>query len=61
MSRHVVQSWFLLLYFDWLMCFRGFQRIHAVVRKQRLHAVADRQPSVRELSDGIDLACVFYF
>ena len=61
MSRHVVQSWLLLLYCDWLMRFRGFQRIHAVVRKQRLHAVADRQPSVRELSDAIDLACVFYF
>jgi hypothetical protein len=61
MSRHVVQSWLVLLYCDWLMCFRGFQRIHAVVREQRLHIMANPQTSQRGLSDAIDLACVFYF
>jgi hypothetical protein len=61
MMRRVVESWLLLLYFDWLMRFRGFQRIHGVVRAQKLRPASQVQESDRELSHAIDLACVFYF
>ncbi len=61
MMRRVLESWLLLLYFDWLMHFRGFQRIHAVVRAQPLRPVAKVQESDCELSRAVDLACVFYF
>jgi hypothetical protein len=59
MMRRVFKSWLLLLYFDWLMRFRGFQRVHAVVREQKL--LPKVPVSDRELSHAIDLACVFYF
>jgi hypothetical protein len=61
MMRRIVESWLLLLYFDWLMHFRGFQRVHAVVREQKLRPAAKVQESDRELSHAVDLACVFYF
>jgi Transglutaminase-like superfamily len=61
MMRRVVESWLLLLYFDWLMHFRGFHRIHAVVRERKLRPAATVPESDRELSHAVDLACVFYF
>lgn len=61
MARHIVEGWFLLLYFDWLMRFRGFQRIHAMVGKQKVKTPTTGQKSDRELCHAIDLACVFYF
>ncbi len=61
MMRRIVESWLLLLYFDWLMHSRGFQRIHAVVRDRKLRSAAEVQESDRELSRAVDLACVFYF
>jgi hypothetical protein len=59
--RRVLESWLLLLYFDWLMHFRGFSRIHASVRAQQLRPASELQESDRELSHAVDLACVFYF
>ena len=59
--RRIVESWLLLLYFDGLMHFRGFQRLHAVVRAEQLRRVAKLRESGRELSHAVDLACVFYF
>ena len=61
MMRRIVESWLLLLYFDWLMHFRGFQRVHAVVRERKFRPAAKVQESDRELSHAVDLACVFYF
>ena len=61
MMRRVVESWLLLLCFDWLMHFRGFQHLHAVVREQKLRPAAKVQESDRALSHAVDLACVFYF
>jgi hypothetical protein len=61
MMRRVLESWLLLLYFDWLMHFRGFQRIHAMVRAQSIRPMAKVQESDGELSYAVDLACVFYF
>ncbi len=61
MMRRIVESWLLLLYFDWLMHSRGFQRIHVVVRERKLRSAAEMQESDRELSRAVALACVFYF
>ena len=61
MMRRVFESWLLLLYFDWLMHFHGFQQIHTMVRAQPLRPVTEVQESDRELSYAVDLACVFYF
>lgn len=61
MVRRVLESWLLLFYFDWLMRFRGFQRIHAVVREQRLRPSVEVRMGDGELSHAIDLACVLYF
>lgn len=61
MARLVLESWLLLFYFDWLMHFRGFQRIYAVVRRQRFRPSSEVQMGDRELSHAIDLACVLYF
>ncbi|WP_128912246.1 lasso peptide biosynthesis B2 protein [Granulicella sibirica] len=61
MLRHVAESWVLLLYFDWLMHFRGFQEIHTAVRNSPPRAVGSTAPDDGELSRAVDLACVFYF
>jgi Transglutaminase-like superfamily len=61
MIRRVIESWLLLLYFDWLMRVRGFQRILAAVREQKPRPSANFKESDSELSHAVDLACVFYF
>jgi hypothetical protein len=61
MIRRVIESWLLLLYFDWLMRVRGFQRILAAVREQKRRPSANFKESDSELSHAVDLACVFYF
>lgn len=59
--RRVLESWLLLLYFDWVMHVRGFQRIHAAVREARVLPTATVQETDSDLSHAVDLACVFYF
>ncbi|MBB5060388.1 hypothetical protein HDF16_005124 [Granulicella aggregans] len=61
MLLRVAESWLLLLYFDWLMHFRGFQEIHAAVRNLKPRAVGKTARGDGELSRAVDLACVFYF
>lgn len=61
MMRLVIESWLLLLYFEWLMCFGDFHRIHAVVREQKVLWAEELKGSDGELSRAVDLACVFYF
>ena len=62
MKRLVLDSWLWLLYFDFVMRFRGFKRLHDVVRNQAIHPPsADHSPSSAELCHSVDLACVFYF
>jgi len=59
MTRLLIESWLLLFYFDCLMCFRGFQRVHAAVRQEEVrHRSTKESP---DLCDAADLACVFYF
>ena len=61
MKRRVLESWLLLLYFDWLMRFRGFSRVHKVVRDQKIQPGTRRRAEAADLSHAADLACVFYF
>lgn len=61
MKRRIVESWLLLLYFDYLMRFRGFGRLHSVVCEQNAQPVAAQKDSCTDLCHSIDLACVFYF
>jgi len=60
-KRLVLESWLWLLYFDCIMHFRGFKRLHAVVREQEVHCVTTLKATNEYLCRAIDLACVFYF
>lgn len=55
----LIESWLLLFYFDCLMRFRGFQRVHVGVRHQKVGDVRTEQSA--DLCHAADLACVFYF
>ena len=61
MKRLVLKSWFWLLYFDWIMHFRDFKQLHAIVRRQQIRPVTRLKTTSAELCRAIDLACVFYF
>ena len=61
MKRHVLQSWLLLLYFEWVMRFRGFRHVHTVVREQKIRSRRRTDAEAGDLSHAMDLACVFYF
>ena len=62
MKRLVFESWLLLLYFEFIMHFRGFKQVYDIVREQKVcpATTGDRPLSV-ELCRAVDLACVFYF
>ena len=58
----VLRSWSSLLYFDFVLHFRGLPQVHGVVRNQRvysLHETSGVPPS--NVCRAVDLACVFYF
>jgi hypothetical protein len=62
MTRYVIESWLLLLYFELVMRFRDFSTLCRTVRKHPTHdAVVVRQISAEQLCHAVDLACVFYF
>ena len=61
MKRRVLESWLLLFYFDCLMRFRGFSRVHTIVREQMIRFGTSRRAEAEDLSHAVDLACVFYF
>jgi hypothetical protein len=62
MKRLVIKSWLLLLYFEFIMRFCNFKRLHAIVRNQKVRPMdKGRVPSSPELCHAVDLACVFYF
>ena len=55
----LIESWLLLFYFDCLMRFRGFERVHSFVRREKVaHAQTDE---IIDVCHATDLACVFYF
>jgi hypothetical protein len=62
MIRLVLRSWTLLLYFDFILRFRGLARIRDIIRNQQVSSL--RGVSVLpagKLCHAVDLACVFYF
>lgn len=60
MSRWMIESWLLLLYFDCVMRFRGFERLHRTVRSQKMRIDPETRTRATTLCHAIDLACVFY-
>lgn len=59
MKRLVLESWCLLLIFDYVMRFRTFEDLHRIVRERRVQP--DKMVPSADLCRAIDLACVFYF
>jgi hypothetical protein len=62
MKRLVLESWLLLLRFEWIMRFHEFRELHRTVREAPVRPTtsADLMPSER-LCGAMDYACVFYF
>jgi hypothetical protein len=61
MKWRTVESWLLLLYFDCVMHFRGFERLHTVVKRKKVCSTGAHKEECAELCRAVDLACVFYF
>lgn len=62
MKHLALKSWALLLYFEFIMRFRGFKQLHDVVLNQKvIPRPHDQRPSDKELCRAVDLACAFYF
>jgi hypothetical protein len=60
MNKLVLESWLLLLYFDCVVFFRDFKRLHEIVRVQSVLSAAKMEHTTEELCHAVDLACVFY-
>jgi hypothetical protein len=62
MMRLILESWVTLLYFEFVLRFRGLQNVHDIVRVQRVHSSrTSASPPASYLCHAVDLACVFYF
>jgi hypothetical protein len=62
MEPLVLESWLLLLYFEFVMRFRDFKAIYRLVRERKVHpATSAKQTTSERLCRAIDIACVFYF
>jgi Transglutaminase-like superfamily len=62
MKRLVIESWVLLLYFEFVLRFRRFRVLHAIVEKEKIRSTGESMvPSSDTLCHAVDLACVFYF
>jgi prolyl oligopeptidase len=61
-KRLVLESWLLLIYFEFVMHFRGFKALNNIVRKEEVRPTrTQKPPRSADLCHAIDLACVFYF
>ncbi len=62
MKRLVLESWSLLLYFEWVMRFSDFKELHEIVREAPVLKTSAVELIPRErLCLAMDYACVFYF
>jgi hypothetical protein len=62
MKRLVLESWSLLLYFEWVMRFRDFKELHRIVREAPVFRTSTVGPvPCEQLCLAMDYACVFYF
>jgi hypothetical protein len=56
----IIESWFLLLYFDYLMHFHDFRAIQSRLLAWQARTEVRNPLSVETLSHAMDLASVFY-
>jgi hypothetical protein len=62
MKRLVIESWVLLIYFEFVLLFRSFSALHEIVRKEKIRPASEPVlPTSAELCHAVDLACVLYF
>ncbi len=62
MKPLVLESWLLLLYFEFVMRFRDFKALYRLVRERKVHpATSAKQTTSEQLCRAVDIACVFYF
>ena len=57
----IFQCWLRLLYFEYLMCIRGFGSVVIAIRSHRTCSAHARHVDEIALCHAMDLACVFYF
>ena len=62
MKRLVLESWLLLLCFEWIMRFHEFRELHRTVREAPVRPTPNAELLPKErLCGAMDYACVFYF
>ena len=62
MKRLVLESWLLLIRFEWLMRLGRFQKLYRIVQQEPVRSVTSAPLIAKEdLCRGMDYACVFYF
>lgn len=62
MKQLVLESWLLLIRFEWIMRVGRFQALWRVVEQEPVRSITLLQQIPKEdLCRGIDYACVFYF
>ncbi len=62
MKRLVLESWFLLLRFEWIIRFRGFKALRRAVEEEAVRPSTSARPEPKDaLCRAMDYACVFYF
>ena len=62
MKRLVVEGWLLLVYFEFLMSFRKFRDLHAVLAKKQVQRCSSLdQVSKESICSAMDYACTLYF
>lgn len=62
MTSLIVKVWISLVYFDCVFRFRGLERIHEIVRNQKVCLPGHISVvPVNTVCQAVDVACVFYF
>jgi hypothetical protein len=62
MKRYEIESWLLLLRFEFVMLLRNFKDLHGIVANHQVCATQSMDgPSTERLCQAVDYACVFYF
>lgn len=61
MTALVFKAWMLLLYFEYVMRFLPFRRLHQLVRESRVKPATNQRIAHEAICKSVDLACVCYF
>lgn len=62
MKRRVLESWLLLLDFDWIIRRGEFRELHRLVADEPVRSTTSaRLPPYKDLCRAMDYACVLYF